>query len=326
MGRAMKPGFGRAVSAATLLLLSGCETPERRAVLDRMDKLQTENSSLKASTDTTSAQVKLDMARQRQDDLKVIEALNARIEELSKQIQALAQARPAEGPKPIEAPRPDPKVQAELERVKAEAQAQMAKMQERLAQAQAQAEAAKLAAQALDKRPKEGGQESDFMGKKLPLTKYVDASGKLVDLGAYVGKQPVVLVVMKGFYSQGICFYCTKQTAELGRNAPKFKELNAEVLVVYPGAEEHINAFVRSVKEYEKSEDPRFQIPFKVLLDLNQNAVKVLGIAGDLAHPTSYVIDKAGVVRYQKVGRTMSDRPSVDELLAELKKLGETKP
>jgi len=319
-------GWRAAAPVLALVWLAGCETPERRAVLDRMDKLQAENSVLKASTGTSVAQGKIEIERQRQNDQVVIENLTARIDELSRQIQALSQGRPAET-------KPDPKLEAELERQKAErarekaeTQAKLAKMQEELAKAQAQAEAAKLAAEAVDKRPKEGQAEGDWRGRKLPLAKFVDASGKLVDLNTFTGKQPVVLVFMKGFYSQGVCFYCTKQTSDLGRNAAKFKELNAEVLVAYPGGEENINTFVRSVKEYEKSDDPRFQIPFKVLLDVNQDAVKVLGIAGDLAHPSSYIIDKDGVVRFQKVGRTMSDRPSVDELLNELKKLGGAKP
>lgn len=320
-------------TAAALCLLAGCETPERRSVLDRMDKLQAENSALKASSQTASTQTQLDAARQRQQDMKVIEALNARIEELSKEIETLKRTqggRPAGGeapaPQPAEA-RPDPKVQAELERVKTEAQAQLKKMEEDLAKAQAQAEAAKLAAQAVDQRSKDGTkQEADWKGRKLPVAKFVDAGGKLVDLAGFVGQKTVVLVFMKGFYSQGICVYCTRQTAELAQNAKNFTTAGAEILVVYPGGEDHINAFVKSVREYEKSDDPRFQLPFKVLLDVNQDVVRALKIDGDLAHPTSFILDKDGTVRYQYVGRSLSDRPKAAALLEEAKKLGGGQP
>jgi len=321
--------------AAALFLLAGCETPERRSVLDRMDKLQAENSALKASSQTSSTQAQLDAARQRQQDMKVIEALNARIEELSNEIEKLKLRQgglpaggetPAPATQPAEA-KPDPKVQAELERVKAEAQAQLKKMEEDLAKAQAQAEAAKLAAQAVDQRAKDGGkQEADWKGRKLPVAKFVDAGGKLVDLAGFVGQKTVVLVFMKGFYSQGICVYCTRQTAELAQNAKNFTAAGAEILVVYPGGEDHINAFVKSVREYEKSDDPRFQLPFKVLLDVNQDVVRALKIDGDLAHPTSFILDKDGTVRYQYVGRSLSDRPKAAALLEEAKKLGGGQP
>lgn len=296
-----------------------------------MDRLQAENSALKASAQTSTTQAQLDSAKQRQEDMKVIEALNARIDELSKQLEALKSAPRSEAPapqpkEPAEAPKPDPKVQAKLERVKAEAAARMKKMEEDLAKAQAQAEAAKLAAEAIDKRATEGSKEADWKGKKLPIAKFVDASGKLVDLSAYTGKKTVLLVFMKGFYSHGICVYCTRQTAELGQNAKAFNDAGAEILVVYPGGEDHINAFVKSVKEYEKSDDPRFALPFKVLLDVNQDVVRALKIDGDLAHPTSFILDKDGVCRYQYVGRSLSDRPKAAALLEEVKRVEGAKP
>jgi peroxiredoxin len=130
-----------------------------------------------------------------------------------------------------------------------------------------------------------------------------------------------VLTVMKGFYSQGICVYCTRQTSDLAKTTGDIRNLDAEVFVCYPGREEHINAFVRSVRDYEKSDDPRFQLPFKVLLDVDQNAVRALNIAGDLAHPTTFIIDKQGVIQYQYTGRTVSDRPAAKDILEEVKKL-----
>ncbi len=305
-----------------LIFLAGCETPERRSALQRMDKLQAENSELKARSETDTAQTKMDMARQRQEDLRVLEALNKRFDELNQKIDALKNAAPAQKSEVPDA-KPDPAVQAELERVRQESQAQMAKLEEELAKAQAQAEAAKLAAAAADKKP--DAKKDTFKGNKLPLTKFIDANGKLVDISQYVGKKNVVVTIMKGFYSQGVCIYCTRQTAGLSKNIKQFQDLDTEVLIVYPGKEEQINVFVRSVRDYEKSADPRFQLPFKVLLDVNQDAVRAFGIAGDLAHPTTFIIDKTGTVRYQYIGKTMSDRPSAAELLEEVKKLGDTK-
>lgn len=55
-----------------------------------------------------------------------------------------------------------------------------------------------------------------------------------------------------------------------------------------------------------------------VALDVSLIAVRQLGIEDNLAKPTSLIIDKAGVVRYAYVGKTIADRPSVKDLLNEL--------
>ena len=318
-----------------VLFFAGCQTPERRTALERMDRLQAENSALQATAQTETAQVRMALLRERNENLRVIESLNGRIDELAQKVDRQATAAPAPAPAPSavpppvapeERPKPSPGLPSELALKKAENQAQMEREQELIAKSQAQAEAAKLAMVAVDKRAQEAGKDLSWKGQKLPLAKFVDSSGKLVDLAQFTGKSPVVLVVMKGFYSQGVCVYCTRQTAQLAKQMQSFRDLHAEVLVVYPGGEEHINAFVRSIREYEKSDDPRFKLPFKVLLDVNQDSVRALRIDGDLAHPTSFVLDKEGIVQFQYTGRSISDRPKADALLEVLRKFGDAKP
>jgi len=323
-----------ALAALCALTLSGCQTPERKSAMQRMDRLQAEESATRAKAEADAASAKMEAVRQRQEDMRVMSEMNRRFDELNKKIETLSTQPRTEKPpettpaKPVEPAKPDPAVQAEFEKAKAQAQAELARMEEALAKAQAQAEAAKLAAIQSEKTPLDVKKERDagLKGQKLPLTKFIDSSGKLVDISQYVGKNIVVLSVMKGFYSQGICVFCTRQTADFARNAKAFKDANIEVLVVYPGKEEHINAFVRSVRDYEKSDDPRFQLPFTVLLDINQDAVRAFNIAGDLANPSTFILDKNGIVQYQYVGRTMSDRPTGSDILQAAKKIGEAKP
>jgi peroxiredoxin len=323
-----------ALAGLCIAALSGCQTPERRTVMQRMDRLQAEESATRAKAEAEVAQTKMEAVRQRQDDMRILSEMNRRFDELNKKIETLNSQPRSEKPpesnpaKPVEAAKPDPAAQAEFEKAKKQAQEELARMEEALAKAQAQAEAAKLAALQSEKTAVDIKKERDagLKGQKLPLTKFIDSSGKLVDLKEYVGKNVVVLSVMKGFYSQGICVFCTRQTADFARNAKAFKDANVEILVVYPGKEEHINAFVRSVRDYEKSEDPRFQLPFKVLLDVNQDAVRAFNIAGDLANPSTFILDKNGTVTYQYIGRTMSDRPTASDLISEVKKIGDGKP
>ena len=310
---------GLVLSALTLPALIGCQTPERQTVMDRMNHLEAENSSLRAKSASNSAEAQMAVAQQQQANLAMIEALNKKIDELNARIAQGGTATPATAPSTAQA-------QAELEKTKAELNERMAKMQEDVARAQVTADTAKAAAEAQKGGVKDPHKDGSFKGKKLPLAKFIDSSGKLVDVSEFTGKKPVVFIVMMGFYSQGICIYCTKQTADLARNIEQFKSLGAEVMIVYPGGEDHINAFVKTVRDMEKSSDPRFALPFKVLLDVNQDAVKAMNISGDLAHPTTFVLDKDGVVQYQYTGRTPFDRPDYKVVLEEVKKLGATKP
>jgi hypothetical protein len=50
-------------------------------------------------------------------------------------------------------------------------------------------------------------------------------------------------------------------------------------------------------------------------------AVQRFGIEGDLAKPTSLVIDRAGIVQFSYIGKRPDDRPSARALLDELDRL-----
>lgn len=320
----MRPRFPCTTCAAALLLLTllaGCETPERRAVRQRLDVLQAQNSALQAQSRTASAQSEQAAMAQSKANLETIELLNKRVELLAQQVAAGAQAKPSpEAEQSIkdlqEQIRKSREQQASLE---AQHKAELEKMEVRLQAAEAAAKAATLS-------PQEAKDQSDWQDRTLALARFIDSDGKVVDLDAYKGRKQVLLVVMKGFYSQGICVYCSRQAAQLKDKTEAIRALDTEVFVVYPGREEHIPAFVRSIKELEKSRDPRFALPFKVLLDLNQDVVRALHIDGDLAHPTTFILDRAGVVRYQYTSRTMSDRPKVDDVIAKIRQIAAAHP
>ncbi|GMV81987.1 MAG: hypothetical protein AMXMBFR7_31710 [Planctomycetota bacterium] len=323
--------------AVALLALAGCQTPERRAVRQQVEELKSSNAALKAQVDSSVTQSKMQAADARRQDLTLLQALSAEQAELRAKVADLekkagaGQAAPAEAAPGTQAPGTqtpaDPELQKKLLDAVQDAQSRMQKLEDQLATAQAQAEAAQQAQTATQRQqvtsPTTAASAGNWHGKALPLTKFVGADGKLSDLGAYTGKNPVVLVFMKGYYSGGVCVYCTRQTTQLAQSIEQFKAAGAEVFVVFPGPEKYIETFVESVRRYQQVNDPKYRLPFQVLLDVDANASKVLGIAGDLAHPTSFVLDKQGVVRYQYVGRTIHDRPSAEALLKEVAKLGE---
>ena len=55
--------------------------------------------------------------------------------------------------------------------------------------------------------------------------------------------------------------------------------------------------------------------PYEVLYDPNLEFVQELGIASNLATPTTLLVDEDGIVRYAYVGKHIADRPAVKDVL-----------
>lgn len=153
---------------------------------------------------------------------------------------------------------------------------------------------------------------------------FIDLDGKKVDLSSFKGKSNVVLVMTKGMpQSPGgvFCPGCLAQMNVMVANNAEFKKREAEVLVVFPGPSEKAGEFLTTAKVRE-GEKPS---PIPLLLDKDMAAVRILGITGDRAKPSTYIIDRKGNVVYAYVGEHTTDRPSVKALLAQLDKLNEKK-
>ena len=114
-----------------------------------------------------------------------------------------------------------------------------------------------------------------------------------------------------------ICPFCTTQTSRLIANYDKFVKRNCEVIVVYPGSDEHVGAFVQAALKTEKEQVDN--VPFPIVLDRDYKATNYFHIRSAQAHPSTYLIDKEGAVQLAYVGADMSaDRPSVKSLLEKL--------
>ena len=143
---------------------------------------------------------------------------------------------------------------------------------------------------------------------------FLDTQGNRVSLEGYLGKKNVVLVFTEGFAGGMLCPFCKTQTSRLVANYDKFANLDTEILVVYPGSREHLDEFVEAAKKSEKTEVD--SVPFPLVLDEDLVAVGYFNIASNLAHPSTFIIDKQGNVRLAYVGADMTaDRPSVAAML-----------
>ena len=162
----------------------------------------------------------------------------------------------------------------------------------------------------------ESNRQDDGTVRDLTFT---GSDGNPVSIQDYVGKKNVLLVFTRGFSGQ-LCPYCTTQTSRLIANYDKFTERDTEVLLVYPGSTDQLDAFRQaSMAEAEKE-----SFPFPVLLDEDLAAVKRLNIAAQLAFPSTFIINKDGRVTLSYVGKNLTDRPSIKALLAQLDSMPKT--
>ncbi|MCE9548699.1 MAG: peroxiredoxin family protein [Planctomycetia bacterium] len=155
---------------------------------------------------------------------------------------------------------------------------------------------------------------------KVDELTFVDTAGAKVRLSDFRGKKNVLLVITRGF-TRPLCPFCRAQTSRLVSNYAKFKELNTEVLLVYPGQKGQLEEFLNSVDTVDKGQIAK--VPFRILLDDGLEAVQFFGIKANRAFPSTYIFDKQGQPRFAYVGSGDADRPSIQAMLDQLKLLGE---
>ena len=94
------------------------------------------------------------------------------------------------------------------------------------------------------------------------------------------------------------------------------QDLNAEVVAISVDNLAGATQLVQRV---------RVDIPFPILYDPSREAPKsfmVFDLLDDgLATPSTFVVDRDGVIRWKYVGRSIGDRPSTSTILNELAKI-----
>ncbi|WP_319499912.1 peroxiredoxin family protein [uncultured Draconibacterium sp.] len=154
--------------------------------------------------------------------------------------------------------------------------------------------------------------------------KIIDFNARLIDgsevpLNKLYNESPLVLIILRG-WPEYQCPVCTRQVGEFVAEAEQFKKYGARVLMIYPGPSE-----VLQEKAEEFAEDFTFPEGFYFALDPNYSMVNEYGLRWDApketAYPSTFVIDKAGKVRFAKVSSSHGGRADVEEVVAALKDL-----
>lgn len=240
--------------------------------------------------------------------LDTLEASLARIEtQVNRVLARLEKEQTASAPPPLAASPP--------ERAKAPAQGQQSgKTPVRQPWTQAERDLVPQLIERYQKtsRAPNAGKRRDLIGRSLAHSRFLQDDGEVVDLDDLRG-QPVVLIIMRGF-GGAVCLHCSTQMLALVKNLPQFKQRNARVFVVYPGDADTVPVFIESIRAF----DSRFRAPFPILLDIDLAAVRAFRIEGNVAKPTTLILDPQGIVRWAYVGRQPSDRPSMELVLRQL--------
>lgn len=133
-----------------------------------------------------------------------------------------------------------------------------------------------------------------------------------VTLAELQGDRNLLLVVLRGAPQ---CPFCTAQTSRLVSNYQKFRDLGAEVAVVFPGTKDDLRQLLTQAKLENQ------ELPFPILVDTELAAIRRLDIEGNKAHPSTFIIDRNGRTQFAYVGASLSDRPSIPVVLAALEQI-----
>ena len=165
------------------------------------------------------------------------------------------------------------------------------------------------------KDPKD--RRADLLGKPLPQTRLLSATGEVVDLAdSAAAQRNCLVVVLRGFSGQ-VCIYCATQTAAIVDNLARFESANTDVVLLYPGPAESVPQFIAAVRSLGKEVPPRLLLA----IDPDLLLVRQMKIEDQLAKPTSLLLDRSGTVRWIYMGAAHDDRPAVDEVLAQVARL-----
>ena len=155
------------------------------------------------------------------------------------------------------------------------------------------------------------------VGQAAPDFTLSTLDDKPVSLAAALKEGPAVVVVLRGWPGYQ-CPICTKQVGDLIVRNAEFRAEQARVILVYPGPAEDLKAHAA-----EFAIDESLPSNFSFVLDPGYAFTNAWHLrwdaAGETAYPSSFVIDKSGIVRYAKVSRSHGGRASPAEIVNAVK-------
>jgi peroxiredoxin len=151
------------------------------------------------------------------------------------------------------------------------------------------------------------------VNEKAPDFMLSTPAGKNIRLSEVNSHGPVVLVVLRG-YPGYQCPYCNRQVQDFIHNSSSFADVGVRVLMVYPGPPQDLGA-----KANEFLADKKLPDNFDLLLDPGYEFTNLYGLrweaAGETAYPSTFLIDRRGIIFFSKIVKEHGGRATAAEIL-----------
>ncbi|HET9993264.1 MAG TPA: redoxin domain-containing protein [Kofleriaceae bacterium] len=145
------------------------------------------------------------------------------------------------------------------------------------------------------------------VGAKAPDSSPVQArDGSTIELAHAWADNRVVLV----FYMGHWCPECQHQLAALNDRQKDFADKHTTVIAVSTDSPQDAGAL-----------KDKMGLTFDVYSDTQLQTIAKWGVADydtNIAKPSTFVIQKGGAISFKKIGQSTTDRPTVDDILAQL--------
>lgn len=155
------------------------------------------------------------------------------------------------------------------------------------------------------------------VGERAPEFSLISIGGETISLSDSLRDGPAAVVVLRGWPGYQ-CPICTKQVADLRRRANDFAAEHGRVLLIYPGPTESLKAHAAEFVGPSALPDG-----FTLLLDPDYTFTNAWHlrweVGGETAYPSSFVVDRTGLIRFAKVSPSHGGRASPEELLNAIK-------
>ncbi|HXT68151.1 MAG TPA: redoxin family protein [Vicinamibacterales bacterium] len=152
------------------------------------------------------------------------------------------------------------------------------------------------------------------VGDKAPDFTLGQIDGRKLTLSAELKSGPVVLIVGRGWVGYQ-CPFCNRQFGDFLKAAADIEAAGARVVWVYPGPAEDVQ---KRAEEFAAGKP--FPPNFRFVLDPNYAFTRSYDLRWDApqetAYPSTFVIDRAGVVRYALVSKSHGGRATAADVLA----------
>lgn len=156
------------------------------------------------------------------------------------------------------------------------------------------------------------------VGDKAPDFRLSTPEGKPVRLSDVVARGTVVLVVLRG-YPGYQCPFCNRQVQDFIQKSAGFAEVNARLILVYPGPPQDLGT-----RANEFLADKKLPGNFDLVLDPGYQFTNLYGLRWDApretAYPSTFLIDRQGIVFFSKTVKEHGGRTTAAEILDALAK------